>query len=80
MQPVAIPDLQLLSHSGAMRNKPTQLQGIPLAQLPARRCAIDVPNPKLLGEYFVVLITNEGYNVVFSWNEFLITRRDSLYS
>lgn len=68
MQSVAIPDLQLISHSGAMRNKLTRLQGIPLVQLLAD-VAIDMPNPKLLSEYFVVLIATDGYKVVFSWNE-----------
>lgn len=68
MPSVTIPDLQLISHSGAMRSKLTQLQGILLAQLLAE-VAIDVPHPKLLSEYFVALIATDGYKVVFSWNE-----------
>jgi hypothetical protein len=51
MPSVTIPDMQLISHSGAMRSKLTQLQGIPLAQLLAE-VAIDVPHPKLLSEIF----------------------------
>lgn len=65
---VDVPDLTVISHSGAVRGTLTQLKGIPLVQLLAN-VEIDAPNPKLLSEYFLVLIAKDGYKVVFSWNE-----------
>lgn len=59
----------LKERKGSVKN----LRGILLKEILAN-VAIEQDQPKLLSEYYFVLVASDGYKVVFSWNEIFNTQ------
>ena len=58
----------ITNHLGASRSVLKGLKVVPLLDL-LQHVSIKVESPKQLSEYYFVLEANDGYKVVFSWNE-----------
>ena len=80
-----IPDVVITNHQGAPRGTAKQLKGILIKEL-LKDLELKEESPKLFSEFYLVFIAEDGYRVVYSWNEifnsplgdqlFLITSRD----
>jgi hypothetical protein len=64
----SLPDVVITNHMGEKMHTLTQLKGILLKDI-LSKAELDAENPKVLSEYYFVLIAPDNYKIVFSWNE-----------
>ncbi|MFM7853960.1 MAG: hypothetical protein ACKO96_19065 [Flammeovirgaceae bacterium] len=67
-----IGDVTITNHVGEKRSEAKQLKGILLRDM-LSTIEINSKSPKQLSEYYFVCKANDGYKVVFSWNEIFNT-------
>jgi hypothetical protein len=67
-----IGDVIITNHLGEKKSEVRQLKGILLRDV-LSTIEINSESPKQLSEYYVVCKANDGYKVVFSWNEIFNT-------
>jgi hypothetical protein len=65
---VSAGDLVVTNHTGVVKNTVHGIKGVLLKNLLSKALP-DTDNPKLFSEYYIVCKANDGYTVVFSWNE-----------
>ena len=76
---VSIGDLVITNHLGEKKSEAKGLKGILLKEI-IQTIEIKSESPKVLSEYYFVLVATDGYKVVYSWNELLNTSvGDSVY-
>lgn len=63
-----IPDIVITNHLGEKKSDAKGLSGVLLKDL-LSRVELDAENPKILSEFFFVVVATDGYKVVYSWNE-----------
>lgn len=63
-----IDSLNVTSHTGMFKHKDEKLKGVLLKDV-LSNTRFKVSSPKLLSELYFVCIANDGYKVVYSWNE-----------
>lgn len=68
MQTKEIGDITITNHSGEVHGSYTKLQGVPLIDI-LKKVKLKEGNPKLFSQFYFKCIANDGYSVVFSWNE-----------
>ena len=61
-------DIVITNHLGEKKNVATHVKGIPFKNI-LMRVELDAENPKVMSEYYFVFTANDGYKIVFSWNE-----------
>ena len=69
---VSIGDLVITNHSGEKKSEAKGLKGILLKEI-LQTVEIKSESPKVLSEFYFVLIATDGYKVVYSWNELFNT-------
>jgi hypothetical protein len=67
-----LPDLVITDHMGAKKHTLTGLKGVLLKDV-LTKADIDSENPKVLSEFYFVLVAPDNYKIVFSWNEIFNT-------
>jgi hypothetical protein len=85
MKSMELGDFEITNHAGEPRGTATRLKGFPIVDL-LEDVKFNSPSPRQLSEFYLVFEANDGYKVVFSWNElfnnplgkqvFLITSKD----
>src|SRR5258706_4343378 len=76
---VSIGDLVITNHLGEKKSEAKGLKGILLKEI-IQTIEIKSESPKVLSEYYFVLVATDGYKVVYSWNELFNTLvGDSVY-
>ncbi|CAN5465516.1 hypothetical protein BH09BAC3_BH09BAC3_16150 [soil metagenome] len=65
---VVIGDVVITNHLGEMKSKAKGLKGVLLKEL-LSSVEINSESPRVLSEYYFVCKANDGYTVVYSWNE-----------
>lgn len=76
---VSIGDLTITNHLGEKKSEAKGLKGVLLKDI-LQTVEIKSESPKVLSEFYFVLIASDGYKVVYSWNElFNTTTGDSVY-
>jgi hypothetical protein len=85
LQSKSLPDFDITNHLGERKSTATKLSGVLIKDL-LKDVAFQEESPKLLSEFYLTFIANDGYTVVYSWNEifnsptgdnlYLITARD----
>jgi hypothetical protein len=79
LQSKSIPDVIITNHLGEKKSIATKLSGALIKDL-LKDISFKEDSPKLLSEFYLVFIANDGYTVVFSWNEiFNSPTGDNLY-
>ena len=74
-----ISDVVISNHLGEVKGTSKYLKGILLKDI-LSRIEFDAESPKVLSEFYLTCIANDGYKVVFSWNEIFNTSTgDNLY-
>jgi len=68
----SIADVVITNHLGEKKSEAKGLKGV-LLKLVLEKAVISSEGPKVLSEYYFVLKANDGYKVVFSWNELFNT-------
>lgn len=68
MPAVSAGDLVVTNHTGVVKNTVHGIKGVLLKNI-LFKAQPDTDNPKLFSEYYIVCKANDGYTVVFSWNE-----------
>lgn len=63
-----IPDVVITNHLGEKKSEAKGLSGVLLRDI-LSRVELDAENPKILSEFFFVVVATDGYQVVYSWNE-----------
>ena len=81
----SLPEFIITNHLGEKKRTLTGLRGVLLTKV-LENVKFTTPNPKALSEFYFVLVANDGYKVVYSWNElfnspigdkvFIITQKD----
>lgn len=64
----SIDSLQILNHKGEYKSTLKGIKGVLLKDVLAK-AEFSVNSPKVLSEFYIVCIADDGYKVVFSWNE-----------
>ncbi|MCS4226286.1 molybdopterin-binding protein [Sphingobacterium sp. BIGb0165] len=67
-----VDSLRIYNHTGAYRSTLKNIQGRLLRDL-LKEIPFGADSPKILSEYYLVCEANDGYKVVFSWNELFNT-------
>jgi hypothetical protein len=67
-----IGDVAITNHLGEPKSSAKGLKGVLLKDV-LGLVEIDSENPKVLSEYYFVCKANDGYTVVYSWNELFNT-------
>lgn len=76
---VPVEDVVITNHLGERKSEATGMKGIRLREVLAS-VEITAETPKVLSEYYFVCKANDGYTVVYSWNELFNTAiGDSVY-
>lgn len=76
---VSIPDVTITNHKGEVKRTITGLKGVLLKDI-LQQVEIDIDNPKILSEFYLVFTACDGYKVVYSWNElFNSATRNNVY-
>lgn len=65
---VSLDSLQILNHKQECKSTLKKIKGVLLKDVLAKADFI-VNSPKVLSEFYVVCVADDGYKVVFSWNE-----------
>ena len=83
IQPIG--DVVITNHLGEKKSEAKALKGVLLKDV-LQNVEINAESPKVLSEYYIVCKSNDGYTVVYSWNElfnsptgnsaYLVTERD----
>jgi hypothetical protein len=74
-----IGDVTITNHLGEKKSESKALRGVLLKDI-LSSVEINSENPKVLSEYYFVCKANDGYKVVYSWNELFNTAiGDSAY-
>ncbi|MFN5169495.1 MAG: hypothetical protein ACK5DD_07710 [Cyclobacteriaceae bacterium] len=63
-----IGDVVITNHLGEKKSEIRQVQGVRLREV-LQSVEINEQSPRLLSEYYFVFHSNDGYTVVYSWNE-----------
>lgn len=63
-----IGDVLITNHLGEPRGTTKNMRGVLLKDVFAQ-ISIQAESPKVLSEFYLVMIASDGYKVVFSWNE-----------
>lgn len=63
-----IGDVAITNHLGEKKSEEKALKGVLLKDV-LQSVEINAESPKVLSEYYVVCKSNDGYTVVYSWNE-----------
>jgi hypothetical protein len=75
-----IGDVVITNHLGDKKSDASALKGVLLRDILQSSVDITATSPKLLSEYYFVCKANDGYIVVYSWNEIFNTATgDSAY-
>jgi hypothetical protein len=75
----AINDIAISNHLGEVKYTATGLKGVLVKDI-LNKVEFDTESPKVLSEFYFTLVANDGYKVVFSWNEiFNSPTGDNLY-
>ncbi len=69
---VDIGDVVITNHLGEKKSESKGLRGVLLKDVLAK-AEINAESPKVLSEYYFVCKANDGYTVVYSWNELFNT-------
>ena len=64
----SIDSLVILNHKQEYKSTLKKLKGILLKDV-LSKAAFTVNSPKVLSEFYIVCVADDGYKVVFSWNE-----------
>lgn len=64
----SLDSLQILNHKGEYKSSLKGIKGVLLKDVLAK-AEFSVNSPKVLSEFYIVCIADDGYKVVFSWNE-----------
>jgi hypothetical protein len=64
----SIDSLQILNHKGEYKSTLKGITGVLLKDVLAK-AEFNVNSPKVLSEFYIVCIADDGYKVVYSWNE-----------
>ena len=64
----SIDSLQILNHKQEYKSTLKGIKGVLLKDVLAK-AEFSVNSPKVLSEFYLVCIADDGYKVVFSWNE-----------
>src|SRR5258706_3468208 len=67
-----IGDVVITNHLGERKSEAKALRGVLLKEV-LESVEINAENPRVLSEYYFVCKGNDGYTVVYSWNELLNT-------
>lgn len=67
-----IGDIKVTNHLGEFKHEDDQLKGVLLKDI-LSRSVLDVASPKLFSRFYFTCIGNDGYAVVYSWNELFNT-------
>ncbi|MBL0742777.1 hypothetical protein [Chryseolinea lacunae] len=65
-------DVVITNHLGEVKSTAKNLSGVLLKDV-LKDIALDTDQPKLYSEYYFVCRGNDGYKVVYSWNELFNT-------
>ncbi|RZJ73029.1 molybdopterin-binding protein [Flavobacterium sp.] len=65
---VGLDSLVILNHKKEYKSTLKKLKGVLLRDV-LEKADISVNSPKFLSEYYLVVTADDGYKVVFSWNE-----------
>jgi len=65
---VTLDSLTIFNHKMERKGSLKKLKGVLLKDVLAK-AEFSVNSPKVLSEFFIVCIADDGYKVVFSWNE-----------
>lgn len=63
-----IDSLQILNHKQEYKSTLKKIQGVLLKDV-LNKVEFTVNSPKVLSEFYIVCIADDGYKVIFSWNE-----------
>jgi hypothetical protein len=69
---VAIGDVAISNHLGEKKSELKGLKGVLLTDI-LSTIELNAENPKVLSEYYYICKANDGYTVVYSWNELFNT-------
>ena len=69
---ISIGDVTITNHLGEKKSEARGLKGVLLKDI-ISSTEINSESPKVLSEYYFVCKANDGYTVVFSWNELFNT-------
>ena len=64
----SIDSLVILNHKQEYKSTLKKLKGVLLKDV-LSKAAFTVNSPKVLSEFYIVCVADDGYKVVFSWNE-----------
>jgi hypothetical protein len=64
--------VNITNHKGDNKGKAKELKGVLLRDI-LQPIVLDTDNPKLYSEYYFVCAAEDGYKVVYSWNELFNT-------
>jgi len=64
----SIDSLVILNHKQEYKSTLKKLKGVLLKEVLAK-AEFTVNSPKVLSEFYIICIADDGYKVVFSWNE-----------
>jgi len=67
-----IGDVVITNHLGERKSEAKALKGVLLKEV-LESVEINAENPRVLSEYYFVCKANDGYTVVYSWNELFNT-------
>jgi len=67
-----IGDIKVTDHLGEFKHRDDQLKGVLLKDI-LSHTALDAVSPKLFSRFYFTCIGNDGYAVVYSWNELFNT-------
>lgn len=69
---IKIDDVQLINHAGENRKKLVKLEGVLIKDI-LKNMDLKEENPKLFSEFYFTFVANDGYKIVYSWNEIFNT-------
>jgi hypothetical protein len=82
---LSIPDVTITNHLGEKKSEAKGLKGVLFKEV-LSSVEIVSESPKVLSEFYIVCRANDGYTVVYSWNElfnsavgdhvYIVTERD----
>jgi len=67
-----IGDIKVTNHLGEFKHEDDQLKGVLLKDI-LSHTALNAGSPKLYSRFYFVCVGNDGYAVVYSWNELFNT-------
>jgi hypothetical protein len=68
----SLPDVVITDHMGVKKHTLTHLKGVLLKDI-LSNAQLDAENPKVLSEFYFVLVAPDNYKIVYSWNEIFNT-------